>query len=176
MGPTLILLFMKTCLLDLPDYEFSQIWGALYLEFNIEAKKWPSRYYSAFMARRLILAGSIHFLRNFPIIQLVICVIVCWIMFLYVAIIKPFISRSNNIINIGTELCISVAYTLIMLYKFIFIYKDVIIWAIFSIVYLSYALKYGSILYNLLKLIKDKLRPRVIQERPTEFLPNANTN
>jgi hypothetical protein len=167
LGPTLIHIFMLNWFSMLSDSALSQKWGALYLEFNIQSKKWPSRYYATFMGRRLILSGSIHILRNYPEAQLTICGIGCWMIFIYVTFSRPFILKSNNFVNIGMELCISVAYTAVGMYKYGLVGKDVITWGIFVVIYLSYALNYGLLLYNLLKVIKNKMQPNRTLEIPT---------
>lgn len=55
------------------------------------------------------------------------------------------------------ELCVALTYSAVILYKYEMIGKNVIVSGVFGLVYLSYALNYGNMVINLMKIIKNKL-------------------
>jgi hypothetical protein len=98
----------------LNDENFKSIWGALYSDFN--SSKSGVLFYTLFFIRRIILSASFIYFREYPIIQVLSCGIMNLIVrpiqiFVYVTVVRPFIGRVQNILNIVTELNITLGYS-----------------------------------------------------------------
>jgi hypothetical protein len=62
---------------ELSDEEFSSKWGALYSEFK--TSKLAVQYYGIFFIRRLLLAISFTLIRGYPLFQVIVCSLSCFI-------------------------------------------------------------------------------------------------
>jgi hypothetical protein len=101
---------------NLEKESFLEKWEALYKEFRTITKI-DFLYYEIFFVRRFIIAISLKFLKDFQIIQIMICSIMCWVVryiyvFIYILIRRPYKQRVTNYFCIIIELITAISYSL----------------------------------------------------------------
>jgi hypothetical protein len=112
------------------------------------------------MIRRLSLAISINIFKEFPIVQIIIITVICWIVVIHLIIYRPYVTKSTNLIQISVEICVAVSYTAAGLLISDNINKEPVGWTIFISVNLSYIIQLIHIIFTALKKLHAKIQAR----------------
>jgi hypothetical protein len=147
-------------------------YGQLFSEFKESNSRVVMGYYAIFMIRRLALAISMNLFKEFPIAQISIISVMCWIVVIYLIIYRPYLKKSNNLIQIIVEICVAVSYTVAGLLINDNTNKEIIGWTIFISANLSYIIQLISIIFPVLKKLYLKIKAR--RERRRKSIPLNN--
>lgn len=167
---------MKLLLYDITYYDDEELfirWGVLFSDFN--TSKLAVIYYVTFLIRRFILAASFIFLRDYPLVQVLVsglsCAMVIYNQILvYVAKVRPYKNRLHNITNILNESAITLGYLLYVLFLVDWgIDEEVTTWMIIGCIGGTYLVHNLLITYNVLLMLIRKIKERCAARRRTEF-------
>ena len=79
------------------------MYSALYKEFNLNKGVLSLMFYPLFFAKRLVYVIGLCFLEDYPLAQVILNCIFCLIPICYLAIVRPFKSTANQILNLFYE-------------------------------------------------------------------------
>jgi hypothetical protein len=148
----------------LDDEEFRSVWGALYSDFN--ASKSAALFYTLFFIRRILLSISFIFIKDYPFIQVLSCglmnlIVISMQIFIYIVQVRPFRGRVQNVLNILTELNVTLGYS----FNIFFIIQagiehNTVAWIILASNISTYAIHNILIFYNLIGSIITYFRAK----------------
>jgi hypothetical protein len=164
-----MLKFIHMNISKLHSEEIISRYGELFKEFKHSDNIVINGYYILFMIRRLILALSFNLFKDYTIIQISMVILSCWSIVLYLVIYKPYIQKMTNMIQISVEICISIAYTVLILLLKQELDQEAVGWIVFLSVNLSYII-------NLLPILMDAVKKLILRIRAKRDDPNLNAN
>jgi hypothetical protein len=171
--------FLYLNYLDLFNDELEPLWGVFYSEFR--ANKLAVQFYSIFFIRRIVLAISFNFLREYPLLQVMVCSISCFMVsvtqiFIYITYLRPFKTRAMNMLNIVSEMNVTIGFTMNILFIVDTGTDDKIVaWCILASIVMTYLIHNILIFFNIIGIIIQKFRERCTRTRVRRGIqPSAN--